>query len=301
LPLSPLRSILFAPGTRPDLFDKAFAAGPDAVVLDLEDSVPPPRRSEARANVAAALARGCDRLTFIRINHPQAGALEQDLAVLAPHPTQAVMVPKVDGPADLAEIDERLGALEAAAGLPAHAVSLMVVIETALGLRNLYDTLCAMPRVRAAGLATAEEGDLMVDLGAQWTTDGQALAYARGRFVCDGRAAGVALYDGAFTNIRDREGLEQECRLARRLGFDGKVAIHPRQLDAIHAAFAVSERELERARRIIAAFRAAEAEGQGVVQVDGKMVDYANVRQAERILAQAGSFAGPRPNAGADL
>jgi citrate lyase subunit beta/citryl-CoA lyase len=289
LPLSPLRSLLFVPGIRAELVEKALATGVDALVLDLEDSVPPPRREEARANVAAVLARYPDRLTFIRINHPSEGELEQDLSVLAPHPMQGLMAPKVDGPGDIAEIDARLSAFERAAGLEPYAISLMVVIETALGLRNFYDTVASTPRVRGAGLATANEGDLMADLGAQWTPEGEALAYARGKFVVDGRATkGMVLFDGPLIDIQDTAGLERESRLARRLGFDGKVAIHPRQVATIHEAFSVSAQEVARARHLIEVFREAEAKGLGAVQVDGTMVDYANVRRAERILALAG-------------
>lgn len=288
LPRAPLRSLLFVPGIRPELVDKALAARPDALVLDLEDSVPAQRRDEARAHVAAALARASDRLTFVRINHPRSGELTRDLSVLAPHGMQVLMVPKVDGPADLGDLDTRLSAFEQATRLTPHAIGLMVVVESALGLRNFYDTSRATARVRAAGLATAAEGDLMADLGARWTAAGEALAYARGKFVCDGRAAKISLYDGAFINLQDPAGLEQECRLARHLGFDGKVAIHPRQVAAIHAAFSVSAGEIARARAILAAFRQAEAQGLAAVEAGGSMVDYANVRLAERILAQAG-------------
>jgi citrate lyase subunit beta/citryl-CoA lyase len=290
LPLSPLRSVLFVPGVRTEVVPKALATGADALVLDLEDSVAPARREEARAKVAAELVKAADRLTFVRINHPSVGELEQDLSVLARHPMQALMCPKVDGPEDIAETDRWLGAFERDAGLEPHAISLMIVIETALGLRNMYDTLCSTPRVRGAGLATANEGDLIADLGAQWTPEGEALAYARGKFVVDGRAAkGITLFDGPLIDIQDTDGLERESRLARRLGFDGKVAIHPRQVATIHEAFSVSAQEIARARRLLEAFREAEAKGLGAVQVDGTMVDYANARRAERILALAGT------------
>jgi citrate lyase subunit beta/citryl-CoA lyase len=289
LPVAPLRSVLFVPGVRTEVVPKALATGADALVLDLEDSVAPARREEARANVAAELARSPERLTFVRINHPSEGELEKDLGVLAPHPMQALMAPKVDGPGDIAEIDRRLGAFERGAGLEPYAISLMVVVETALGLRNLYDTLCSTPRVRGAGLATANEGDLFADLGAQWTPEGEAMAYARGKFVVDGRAAkGITLFDGPVIDIQDTGGLEREARLARRLGFDGKVAIHPRQVATINEAFQVSAEEIARARRLLEAFREAEAKGLAAIQVDGAMVDYANARRAERILARAG-------------
>lgn len=286
----PLRSLLFVPGSRPELIPKAAASPADALVLDLEDSVPPPARDEARANVAAALARAAHRLTFVRINHPNAGCLEQDLGVLAPHPGQAIMLPKIAGPADLTKLDRRLVAFERGAGLAPQTIGLMIVIESSLGLRNLFDLLHSSPRIRGAGFASAEDGDFMADIGGQWTPTGEALAYARGKFVCDARAAGALwLFDGAFMNLRDDDALAAETRLARICGFTGKIAIHPRQVATINRIFSPTETEIGRARRLIAAFRAAEAKGQAATQFEGMMIDYANVRRAEQVLAAAGA------------
>lgn len=284
----PPRSILFVPGTRPELFTKAKMSGADALVLDLEDSVPQAAKDKARAHVAAILAEWTDRLTFIRINHPSCSSLDADLAVLAAHPRQAIMVPKVDAPDELAELDRRLTVFERDVGLAPQSIGLFIVVESALGLRNLFDSLRVAPRVRGAGLASAEEGDLLIDLGGQWTPAGEALAYARGKFVCDARAArAIWLFDGAFMNLTDEAALEAEAKLARTLGFTGKIAIHPRQVAAINRVFMPTEQEIERARRLLEAFRRAEAEGQGAARFEGMMIDYANAKRAERILALA--------------
>lgn len=287
-PFPAVRSILFVPGSRPELFPKAAKSGADALVLDLEDAVAASAKDDARSAVTKMLAQAAERLNFVRINHPSLGALDADLAVLAAHPRQAIMAPKVAGPQDIEPILARLAERERELGLPADAISLVVVIETALGLRNLFDTLMSAPRVRGAALATAEEGDLMLDLGGQWTAEGHALAYARGKFVCDSRACGMQwLIDGAFMNLDDDVALDRECRLARSYGFTSKVAIHPRQTAGINLAFSPSETEVQRAQRLIAAFRAAEADGHGAIRFEGMMVDYANVRRAEHILALA--------------
>jgi citrate lyase subunit beta/citryl-CoA lyase len=279
-----VRSLLFVPGCRSELFAKAAVSGADVRILDLEDSVPPVGKDKARALVSAELAGAKDRLTFIRINHPSLGDLEADLGALAPHEAQAIMAPKIAGPEDVGELDDRLAVFERRVGLNANAISVVVVVETALGLRNLFDTLNRTPRVRGAGLATAEEGDLMTDLGGRWTPGGEALAYARGKFVCDARAAGVQwLVDGACMNLAD-EALEHECRLARNHGFNSKIAIHPRQVVAINSAFSPSEAELNWARDLLAAFHAAETEGRGAIRFQGMMVDYANARRAQQIL-----------------
>lgn len=284
--LPALRSLLFVPGDRPELFAKAAATGADALVLDLEDSVTAARKEEARAAVTAELARPCPQLRFVRINAPNGGNLARDLSVLAPRETDAVMVPKVQGPDDLEELDARLAAFERAEGLEPGAITVLIVIETSLGVRNLYDTLASRSRVRGAGLATAEEGDLVLDLGARWSPDGRALSYARGKFVCDARAAGAAwLLDGAFMNLTDDSALETEAQLARTHGFNGKVAIHPRQVARINAVFSPSAAEIARAQRILEAYRSAEERGRGATAVDGVMVDRANLRWAEQILA----------------
>jgi citrate lyase subunit beta/citryl-CoA lyase len=287
-----LRSILFVPGTRPELFAKAKASGADALVLDLEDSVPPAVKDKARTHVAAILAEWSDRLTFIRINHPSRGSLDEDLSVLASHPRQAIMVPKVDAPDELAELDRRLTAFERGAGLAPQTISLFIVVESALSLHNLFSSLRAAPRVRGTGLASAEEGDLLIDLGGQWTPAGEALAYARGKFVCDARAAGANwLFDGAFMALTDETALEVEAMRARTLGFSGKIAIHPRQVPAINRVFSPTEQEVERAGRLLAAFSRAQAEGLGAVRFEGMMIDYANAKRAQRILALAAADA----------
>ena len=283
-----VRSFLFVPGTRTDLLPKALAVGADAIVLDLEDSVAPAQKEAARTLVAAELARSPGRLTFLRINHPRMGNLEQDLAALAPHAAQGVMVPKVDGPLDLEELDARLAAHEKASGLGMDEISVVAVIESCVGLRSLFDSISRTKRVRGAALATAEEGDFMCDIGGKWTATGEALTYARGKFVCDARAAQMTwLVDGAFMQLSDEPALERECHLARTHGFNGKVAVHPRQVSTINRVFSPTDAEVERAQRLIDAFRDAESHGRGAVQFRGMMVDAANVRRAEQILSAA--------------
>jgi citrate lyase subunit beta / citryl-CoA lyase len=280
---------LFVPGSRPELFPNAAAAGADALVLDLEDAVAAEAKDFARTHVAAALAGSTARVILVRFNHPTCRALAQDLSVLAPHPRQAIMLPKVTGPSDLEDIDRQLLLFEKDADLGFYAISIVVVIETASGLRGLYDILRSTPRVRGAGLATAEQGDFILDIGGRWTPSGEALAYARGKFVCDARAAQATwLLDGAFMNLRDELALKAEASIARAHGFTGKVAIHPRQVPTINAIFSPTADEIERASQTLAAYREARARGYGALQFHGMMVDRANVRWAERVLEQAG-------------
>lgn len=281
-----LRSFLFVPGTRTNLLPKALATGADAIILDLEDSVPPAQKEEARTLVSAELVRSPDRLTFLRINHPRLGNLHKDLAALAPHGAQAVMVPKVEAPRDIEEIDARLAAHERDAGLEVGAISILAVIESSMGLRNLFDIVSHTRRVRGAALATAEEGDFMCDIGGKWTATGEALTYARGKFVCEARAAKMTwLVDGAFMQLSNEPALECESRLARTHGFNGKVAVHPSQVKPINQIFSPTDAEIDRAQKLILAFREAESQGRGAIQFQGMMVDRANVEWAEQILS----------------
>ncbi len=283
-----IRSILFVPGSRPEFLPKAAAAGADALVLDLEDSVAQRAKDEARRHVASALRERPDQFTLVRVNHPGLGVLEQDLSVLALHAMQAVILPKAENVDDVRSVDSLLTEFERSSGIEADSIGVMVVVESSLGLRNLYDLMRAAPRVRGAALASAEEGDFMVDIGGQWTPEGTALAYARGKFVCDARAAkAVWLMDGAVMNLTSAEALECESQLARTHGFNGKIAIHPRQVPVINKVFSPTPEEIQRARKLLEVFRAAEAQGRGAVQFQGMMVDYANVKRAEQILAFA--------------
>jgi citrate lyase subunit beta/citryl-CoA lyase len=184
------------------------------------------------------------------------------------------------------DIDAKLSNFERSVKLRPHSISMVIMVESSIGLRNMFDTLRSTSRIRGAALATAEEGDFMNDIGGQWTPNAEALTYARGKFVCDARAAGVNwVLDGAFINLRDDDALEKESRIARIHGFNGKAAIHPRQVPVINRVFSPTPEELERAQQMIEAFRIAEAAGHGAIRFQGMMVDYANVRRAEQILA----------------
>ena len=249
------------------------------------------QKEEARTLVSVELANSPERLTFLRINNPRLGILDKDLAALAPHGAQAVMVPKVESAHDIEEIDARLAAHELAARLPAGVISLLVVIESSTGLRNLFDTISHTKRIRGAALATAEEGDFMCDIGGKWTATGEALTYARGKF-CSAHHARAAkmtwLVDGAFMQLADEPALECESRLARTHGFNGKVAVHPSQVRSINRIFSPTDAEVTNGlKNSSTPFSDAESQGRGAIRFQGMMVDRANVQWAEQILSAA--------------
>jgi citrate lyase subunit beta / citryl-CoA lyase len=288
------RTLLFAPGSRPELLAKAQLGNADAMIFDLEDSVPLNAKDEARKNISEVLAQGLKKPVYLRISNPRAGDFRADLSVLGKgrmHNVAGVVLPKADDAGDVQTVASALSETEAKAGVPDGSLAILPLIETCLGLRNAFDIAKASPRICGMSLASAEQGDFMVDLGGRWSPRSLALAYPRSKLVVDARAAGVQwLVDGVFMNLKDTDALREECLIARELGFVGKMAIHPIQVDVMHQVFSPSAAEIDYARGLLAAFREGEARGVGAVKYEGMMVDYANVRLAERTLSLAGSL-----------
>lgn len=281
--------MLFAPGSRAELLTKAQLGAADAMIFDLEDSVPLNAKEEARKNVQQALALGLKKPMYLRISNPRAGDYLADLGVLANQSlvnVAGVALPKADVAQDIETVSKALQEIEIKAGVAVGSLLILPMIETCLGLRNSFDIAKSSKRVSGMALASAEEGDFMVDLGGRWTPRSLALNYPRSKLVVDSRAAGLEwIVDGVFMNLKDTQMLREECLIARELGFVGKMAIHPTQVDVMHEVFSPSAEEIEYARGMIAAFREGEARGVGAVKYQGMMVDYANVRLAERTLA----------------
>ncbi|NBT66702.1 MAG: CoA ester lyase [Betaproteobacteria bacterium] len=283
------RTLLFAPGSRTELLTKAQLGAADAMIFDLEDSVPLNAKDEARKNIQQVLGLGLKKPMYLRISNPRAGDYVADLGVFHNHSlfnVAGVALPKADDAHDIETVSKALQVIEIKAGVAVGSLSILPMIETCLGLRNSFDIAKSSKRVSGMALASAEQGDFMVDLGGHWTPRSLALTYPRSKLVVDSRAAGVEwIVDGVFMNLKDTQMLREECLIARELGFVGKMAIHPTQVDVMHEVFSPSAEEIEYARGLIAAFREGEARGVGAVKYEGMMVDYANVRLAERTLA----------------
>lgn len=263
---------------------------PGAVVVDLEDSVHPLRLEFARLQAVEALAAvgDADIGRVVRVHAAGHAAQGDDLNSVVGPRLDAVMLPKVDSAADSHELEVRLGELESARGLPLGGIGIVPVVESCLGLRYVFEIAMASERVAAMSFASAEEADFMADLGGRWTPGGLALQYPRSRFVCDVRAAGhVAAIDGPCMQLDDPAELEGECAAARTLGFDGKVAIHPSQLEILDRAFTPSLEEVQAAEATLAEAASAESRAVGVAGYDGRMIDAANARTARRTLDRA--------------
>jgi citrate lyase beta subunit len=269
--LASARSVLFAPGNDRHKLAKALECGADAVVADLEDAVPPEEKSAARTVVRELLpAASTSSLVAVRVNAADTSFWEDDLRAVADLELAALVLPKATP-----EAVERLGR----EGPP-----VLAIVESAKGLRRAYDVASA-PRVAALALGAV---DLGVELRLEPRADGQEVLLARSLLVLDSAAAGLrAPFDLVHLALDDVEGLEAECRLARSLGFRGKVCVHPAQVEVVNRVFSPTRDELERARRVVEAYDRAVADGAGVVRVDGEMVDLPVVERARQVLTEA--------------
>jgi citrate lyase subunit beta/citryl-CoA lyase len=283
-----LRSLLFVPGDSERKFDKAARSGADALILDLEDSVAPSNKNVARELVTRLLDRRDERdwSFFVRVNALNSGFMLDDLAAVARPGLDALMIPKVNGAADVERIGFYLDALEARAGMRVGSVKLAILAtETAKAMFSLGSYAPAHPRL--AALTWGAE-DLSTALGATASreTDGAwtfPFQVARAQCLFAASAADVAPIDTVFVDFRDLEGLERDSRRSRRDGFTGRMAIHPDQVAVINRCYTPTHEEIERARRIVAAFDA--NPGAGTLGIDGNMVDIPHLKAARRLVA----------------
>ncbi len=284
------RSLLYVPGNSPNLVQNAAIFGPDVVMLDLEDSVPLDQKDAARALVFEALKRldfsGVEVL--VRVNGLDTPFAEADLEAAVRGGADGVRLPKAEDGDVVKRCDELLGELEYEHGREVGGTSMVVSIESARAVMNAYEIASASPRVVAVALGAE---DFTADVGAERTRGGEELEYARGAILVAAKAAGVQAIDTIYPDVDDEEGLIEETRLVKRLGFDGKSLISPRQIEAVHRVFAPSESEIAWARRVFEAFEEARGRGLGVVSLDGRMIDRPVVERARRVLALAGEHA----------
>lgn len=283
----PLRSHLYAPGNNSKLLDKVWTAGADAIILDLEDSVPTGEKETARALVAKALEQHAASSVpgvFVRINHPSGPWAKPDVRAVVRRGLTGIRIPKVEDAETIQRVADWVNAAEAAAGLPAMQIRLLPILESGIGVWRAFEIASAHPRVVCLSYGAADLGS---DLGLVIGPEESELLYVRSHLVVASRAARVRPpVDTVYTRLDDSEGLEAAARRARALGFFGKAAIHPRQIPIINAVFTPTREELAHAREIVAVAAEAEAHGTGSLRVGaGEFIDTAIVKQAREILA----------------
>jgi (3S)-malyl-CoA thioesterase len=277
----PYRSVLYIPGSRDRALEKAKTLPVDAIIFDLEDAVAADEKANARELLATRLAEGGygGRAQIVRINGMDTVWGAADLAALAAIGPQAILLPKVASAADIEALAARLDAIPAA-----RETEIWAMMETPEGILNAA-SIARAPRMAGFVMGT---NDLAKELGCR---SRQAMHTALQHCLLAARAAGIVCVDGVYNAFKDEDGLAAECAEGRDFGFDGKTLIHPAQVAIANAAFAPSEDEIALARRQIAAYEEAMAQGQGVAVVDGKIVENLHVDTARATLAKAEAIA----------
>jgi len=276
--LLPRRSVLYMPGANERALEKAQTIPADSLILDLEDAVAPDAKPEARDRVCAAASSGAygRREVVIRANGIGTPWHDDDLRAIAAAGPAGVVVPKVDSADHVHRIEK---ALEAA-GAPDRTL-IWAMLETPVAMLHAQEICAASDRLAVLVMGT---NDLAKELHASHVPGRQPLLAGLGLCLLAARATGKVILDGVYNDIKDADGFAAECRHGREMGFDGKTLIHPSQVEPCNQAFAPSADEVERAGRIITAFEEAEAEGRGVVTVDGRMIENLHVEEARRVL-----------------
>jgi citrate lyase subunit beta/citryl-CoA lyase len=276
-------SRLYLPGNSPGMFLNAGLHSPDGIILDLEDSVAPDRKDEARILVRNALRAvnfyGAERM--VRINQGLRGL--EDLDVLIPHNVHLVLIPKCEDADTVRSIDKRIREIKQREG-QTETVFLMPIIESTPGVENAREIATATESVVALAIGLE---DYTADLGVQRTKEGRESLYARNRLVVAAKASGIQPIDSVFSDVGDMEGLLENVLSSKAMGFEGMGCIHPRQIPVIRQGFSPSPDEMEKAKKIVIAWRDAQAKGLGVVSLGTKMIDPPVVARAEKTITLA--------------
>jgi citrate lyase subunit beta / citryl-CoA lyase len=277
------RSRLYVPGSEPKYFINAALHGPDAVILDLEDSVHPGEKDTARLLVRNALRAvdflDCERM--VRINQLPMGL--EDLDEIVPESPDLILIPKTETPDQVIAVEKRIAEVKGDYGIT-RPTWLMPILETALGIENAFFIAKASEKTVAITIGLE---DYTADLGVVKTRSGNESLFARQRLVNAAHAAGVQAIDSVFGDLGDLEGLRAWAANSRALGFEGMGCVHPLHIPVIHEAFAPTSVEIDRARKIVAAYDDAQARGLAVVSLGSKMIDLPVVQRALKLMARA--------------
>ena len=286
-----LRTLLFVPGNRPRMIEKAKGlTNLDAIILDLEDAVPPAEKPVARPMVRQAIDSGdfARFKIFVRTNSVGTGMLPDDLDAVVSANLFGIVLPKVEGPEDIDEADRLLTEREELNHLPVGKTMILPIIETVRGVLGLPRIAVHHPRL--AGISYGAE-DFATDLGVERSKEGIEGHYPRVQVALYSHLIGVTPVDSVYSDVNDAEGLEKDNLLAKQLGFRGKFLIHPNQIEGTSRIFTPSEKEIEYARQVVAAYEEAEARGEASVALNGKMIDIPIVERARVLLAAAETIA----------
>ncbi|MGR8947099.1 MAG: HpcH/HpaI aldolase/citrate lyase family protein [Gammaproteobacteria bacterium] len=280
--MTPNRTFLFVPGNHPRKLEKVFDSGADAVIIDLEDAVAIAEKPQTRAVAVDALKQKRQPRGYIRVNAVDTEFCFQDLQNIVGPWLDGIVLPKVESASDYRMVDWVLGNLERDAGLDVGNIDLMPIIETAKGLAAAREIAACGGRIKRLSFGA---GDYTRDLNLQWTFGEAEIAAARSELVLASRLANIEPpIDTVFIHIKEHDHFAASARKGREFGFQGKLCIHPNQIEATHAAYTPTEEEARWAKKIIASFEEAEKQGSASIQVDGYFVDYPIVEKAQAIV-----------------
>jgi citrate lyase subunit beta/citryl-CoA lyase len=291
--MKPVRTALFAPGIKERVMTKALESGADAVILDLEDSVPAGSKAEARILVAKIIdgmvGVHSGPAIYVRVNGATSGLLADDLDAVVRPGLDSILLAKAENIEDVQRTATVIDRHESQRTMDPGSTGIILMIETALGVHNCFNLIKTCPRVAATCFGSARDGDLQTDLGCAWSIEGTELLYARSKVLLDTRAAGSHIHplDGVFSDLNNEAGLIADSRLSARLGYIGRTVIHPKQIAPVKSAYAVPEVEVAYYQKLVVEFAAAEKAGTAAIAVDGKLVDYAMAHRARRVLELA--------------
>jgi len=284
-----MRTALFVPGSRPDRVDKAAASGADAIIIDLEDAVALSEKASARPKVREKILEHVNKKIIVRVNGLDSGLIQEDLEAVIVEGLGCIIVPKVDDKAHVREIHRLLLGVEKEKGLEPGAVAIIPLIESARAVENVFEIVSETTLPARLFTVAFGAADYTLDMGTEMTREGAEIFYPRSRIPIACRAAGIdpPLDTPFMVDFKDLEALKADARTAKQLGFQGKLCIHPNQIEPCHEVFSPTSEEILYAERVIQAFDEAEAKGTAAIHLDDKFVDYPVVEKSRRVLRLA--------------
>ena len=275
------RSLIFVPGNNLRFLDKAKSLYADIVCFDLEDSVPDNEKQNARNLIKSALKSRSEYNSsiFVRTNSPLSGKIPDDLSTIVQKGLDGIVIPKVNNIKELKNIEKQLATLEKNRKL--KPIQLIPSIESAEGVVNTYHICSFSKRIPAVVFGIF---DLLNDLGVEYSKDSEGAKYSRAKIPVDAKAAGIVAIDGIWQDLKDKKGLEKDCKKGKELGYTGKSIIHPDQIPITHKLFHPNKAEIQWAQKICNAYLKSTKIGKGATTIEGKMIDEVHFKQAKALL-----------------
>ena len=280
------RSLLFVPANQKRMLDKLPALPADGFIFDLEDTVPNPEKNTARTMTLEAMPKVIGQRSWVRVNSLSTGFFHEDIDALVGAPgLVGFIVPKMDSVGDIATVDNLITSLEIRRGLVAGSTPIIIMMESANGVLDSRAIMTYTKRTQSMIYGGGEDGDMNVSLGATWTSAGPEMMFVRQFSLVSARAAGFDCpLDGVFSNIKDHAGFRSDTELSKRLGYRGRTVIHPNQIDDANTIYTPTAVQIEYYSRVTAAYEEALSRGVASTTVDGKLVDLAMAKTAQRLL-----------------